>query len=103
MRAAVASAEGDTLDRAFAVSRAGSLIRDPDPRVREAAYAALVPTSSMPLEDSVHGLLIAGLRDPDFYVRATVTGALADRPSPNDLAAVLASYAQASRDSANDA
>jgi len=103
MRAAVASAEGDTLDRAFSVSRAGSLIRDPDPRVREAAYAALVPTSSMPLEDSVHGLLIAGLRDPDFYVRATVTGALADRPSPNDLAAVLASYAQASRDSANDA
>ena len=103
MRAAVAAAEGDTLDRAFAMSRAMPLTRDPDPRVREAAYAALLPPSSMPLEDSVHALLVAGLRDPDFYVRATVIGALADRPSSTDLGPVLASYAQAARDSANDA
>jgi cyclophilin family peptidyl-prolyl cis-trans isomerase/HEAT repeat protein len=103
MRAAVATAEGDTLDRAFAISRARPLIRDPDPRVREAAYAALVPPSSMRLEDSVHALLMGGLRDPDFYVRATILGALADRASANDLGAVLASYSMASRDSANDA
>ena len=57
----------------------------------------------MPVEDTVHALLINGLRDPDFYVRATVIGALADRPSPADLSAVLASYSQAGRDSANDA
>jgi cyclophilin family peptidyl-prolyl cis-trans isomerase len=57
----------------------------------------------MPLEDTVHALLINGLRDPDFYVRATVIGALADRPSVADLSAVLASYSQAGRDSANDA
>ena len=55
------------------------------------------------MEDSVHTLLVSGLRDPDFYVRATVIGALADRPSANDLAAVLSSYTQAARDSANDA
>ena len=103
MRAAVAAAEGDTVDRAFAMSRAIPLTRDPDPRVREAAYAALLPPSSMPLEDSVHALLVAGLRDPDFYVRATVIGALADRPSSADLGPLLASYALASRDSANDA
>ena len=103
MRAAVAAAEGDTLDRAFAMSRAIPLTRDPDPRVREAAYAALLPPSSMRLEDSVHALLVTGLRDPDFYVRATVIGALADRPSSTDLTPVLASYAQATRDSANDA
>lgn len=103
LRAAVAGAEGDSLDRTFAISRAAPLTRDPDPRVREAAYGALAPPASMPLEDSVHGLLISGLRDPDFYVRATVIGALADRLSSNDLPAVLASYSQAARDSANDA
>ncbi|HEY6088204.1 MAG TPA: peptidylprolyl isomerase [Gemmatimonadaceae bacterium] len=103
LRAAVASAAGDTLDRAFAMQRAAPLTHDPDPRVREAAYAALVPPPSMPLEDTVHALLIAGLRDPDFYVRATVIGVLADRPAAGDLPAVLASYGQAGRDSANDA
>jgi cyclophilin family peptidyl-prolyl cis-trans isomerase/HEAT repeat protein len=102
-RAAVASAAGDTLDREFAISRAAPLTRDADPRVREAAFAALAPTPSMPLEDSVHALLVNALRDPDFYVRATVIGALADRPSAADLAPVLASYSQATRDSANDA
>lgn len=103
MRAAVAGAEGDTLDRAFAMSRAEPLTRDPDPRVREAAYAALAPASSLALEDTVHALLVTGLRDPDFYVRATIIGALAERPSSADLAAVLDSYGQAARDSANDA
>jgi cyclophilin family peptidyl-prolyl cis-trans isomerase/HEAT repeat protein len=103
LRAAVASAAGDTIDRAFPISRAGPLLRDPDPRVREAAYAALAPPATMPLEDSVHTLLVRGLNDPDFYVRATVIGALADRPSSSDLAAVLTSYTQAGRDSANDA
>ena len=103
LRAAVASAAGDSLDRAFAISRASPLTRDPDPRVREAAYAALTPTTAMPLEDSVHSMLVNGLRDPDFYVRATVIGALADRPSAGDLSAVLASYTQAARDSAADA
>jgi len=102
-RAAVASASGDTLDRAFVMSRAAPLTRDPDPRVRVAAYAALAPTVSMPIEDTVHAILITGLRDPDFYVRATVIGALADRPSAADLSAVLTSYTQAGRDSANDA
>jgi cyclophilin family peptidyl-prolyl cis-trans isomerase/HEAT repeat protein len=102
-RAAVASAAGDTLDRAFAISRASPLTRDRDPRVRETAYGALAPPVTMALEDSVHALLVNGLRDPDFYVRATVIGALADRPSVVDLAPVLASYSQAGRDSANDA
>lgn len=102
-RAAVASASGDTLDRAFAMSRATALTRDHDPRVRVVAYAALVPPASIPLEDTVHALLVNGLRDPDFYVRATVIGALADRPSAADLSAVLASYNQAGPDSANDA
>ena len=103
LRAAVASATGDTLDRAFAISRAAPLVRDPDPRVREVAYAALTPSVGMPLEDSVHTLLLRGLGDSDFYVRATVIGALADRPSASDLSAVLASYRLAARDSANDA
>lgn len=103
LRAAVASADGDTLDRAFAFSRAAPLIRDADPRVREAAYAALSPSAGMPLEDTVHTLLLEGLHDPDFYVRATVIGSLAERPSARDLGEVLTSYAFAGKDSANDA
>jgi cyclophilin family peptidyl-prolyl cis-trans isomerase/HEAT repeat protein len=103
LRAAVASAEGDTLDRAFVMSKTVPLTRDLDPRVREAAYAALAPPASMPLEDALHVLLINGLRDPDFFVRASVIGALAERPSAADLSAVLTSYSQAGRDSANDA
>ncbi len=102
-RAAVAGAAGDTLDRAFAISRALPLSRDRDPRVRQVAYAALAPPPSMVLEDSVHTVLMRGLSDPDFYVRATVIGALADRPSAADLDPVLASYTRAARDSANDA
>jgi cyclophilin family peptidyl-prolyl cis-trans isomerase/HEAT repeat protein len=103
LRAAVASAAGDSLDRAFVMSRAVPLTRDTDPRVREAAYAALTPPASMPLEDSLHALLISGLRDPDFFVRASVIGALAERPSAADLSPVLTSYSLAGRDSANDA
>ena len=57
----------------------------------------------MPLEDSVHRFLLTGLRDSDFYVRATVLGALADRPAISDLSQVLASYVLARTDSANDA
>jgi cyclophilin family peptidyl-prolyl cis-trans isomerase/HEAT repeat protein len=103
MRAAVASAAGDTLDRAFAFARTVPLTQDADARVRESAYAALTPSAGLPLEDTVHALLINGLRDPDFYVRATVIGALADRPSAADLSAILTSYNLATRDSANDA
>ena len=102
-RAAVAAAAGDSLDRAFALSRAAPLTSDLDARVRAAAFAAIGPPASMPLEDTVHALLINGLRDPDFYVRAIVIGILAERPSPADLSAVLTSYSQAGRDSANDA
>ncbi|HJP85826.1 MAG TPA: peptidylprolyl isomerase [Gemmatimonadaceae bacterium] len=103
LRAAVANAAGDSLDRAFALSRTIPLLADADPRVRESAYAAIAPPASMPLEDSVHVMLIHGLQDPDFYVRATVIGALTDRPSAKDLRAVMASYRTAARDSANDA
>ena len=103
LRAAVAAAAGDSLDRAFAFSRNFPLIGDTDPRVRESAYAAIAPSAGMPLEDTVHALLLGGLRDPDFYVRATVIGALADRPSAADLHFVLQSYDRAARDSANDA
>ena len=103
LRAAVANAAGDTLDRIFALSRTVPLLSDPDPRVREAAYGAIAPPASMPLEDSVHTVLVRGLEDPDFYVRATVIAALTDRPATSDLRAVMKSYHLAARDSANDA
>jgi cyclophilin family peptidyl-prolyl cis-trans isomerase/HEAT repeat protein len=103
LRGAVAAAEGDSLDRSFALARTLPLINDPDPRVREAAYGAIAPPASMMLEDSVHVVLIRGLQDPDFYVRATALAALTERPSARDLPAVIESYRFAARDSANDA
>jgi cyclophilin family peptidyl-prolyl cis-trans isomerase/HEAT repeat protein len=103
LRAAVANAGGDTLDRAFAISRNLPLLKDPDARVREAAYGAILPPASIALEDSVHAALVAGLRDSDFYVRATILSSLGERPSSADLDAVLASYSLARGDSANDA
>jgi len=103
LRAAVASASGDSTDRAFALSRAMPLIRDTDPRVRAAAYGAIVPPAPLPLEDSVHSALIRGLSDPDAFVRASVIGQLGKKPSPGDLAAILSSYRASAGDSANDA
>jgi cyclophilin family peptidyl-prolyl cis-trans isomerase len=57
----------------------------------------------MPLEDSVHAVVVQGLGDPDSYVRATAIFVLARRPSVSDLPAVLESYSRAARDSANNA
>jgi cyclophilin family peptidyl-prolyl cis-trans isomerase len=57
----------------------------------------------MALEDTVHKILLRGLQDSDFYVRATAIGALTERPSVEDLRAVMASYSMAKNDSANDA
>lgn len=103
LRAAVAAAAGDSLDRPFALSRTIPLLADRDPRVREAAYAAIAPAASLPLEDTVRSILLRGLEDPDFYVRATAIGVLTERAAIADLPYVLASYRRASRDSANDA
>lgn len=103
LRAAVASANGDSADRAFAIARAMPLVSDPDPRVRAAAYGAIAPPSSMPIEPEVHSALIRGLSDPDLFVRATVIGILADKPSVADLPSVVASYKSSARDSSNDA
>lgn len=103
LRAAVANASGDSADRTFAIARAMPLTRDGDPRVRAAAYGAIAPPASMPMEAEVHSALIAGLSDPDAFVRANVIGVLADKPLVADFPAVLASYRMSAADSANDA
>lgn len=103
LRAAVASAAGDSLDRTFAVGRAMSLTRDADPRVREAAYSAIAPPASIMMEAEVHSALISGLIDPDLFVRASVIGILADRASTADFPAVLSSYRGSTADSSDDA
>ncbi|MDQ6718748.1 MAG: peptidylprolyl isomerase, partial [Gemmatimonadota bacterium] len=103
LRAAVANASGDSTDRAFAIARAMPLTRDGDPRVRAAAYGAIAPPTSMPMEAQVHSALINGLSDSDPFVRANVIGVLADKPLVSDFPAVLASYRVSTVDSANDA
>ena len=103
LRAAVASASGDSMDRAFAISRGMPLIHDSDPRVRAAAYGAIAPPSSMAMEPEVHAALIKGLTDPDLFVRANVIGILADKPAESDLTPIFASYGVSAADSSNDA
>jgi cyclophilin family peptidyl-prolyl cis-trans isomerase len=103
LRAAVASANGDSLDRAFAIGRAMTLTRDSDPRVRAAAYGAIAAPASLPVEPGVQSALMDGLSDPDLFVRANVIGILADRPTSADLPTVLASYRRFAADSSNDA
>ncbi len=103
LRAAVANASGDTADRAFAIARAIPLTRDGDPRVRAAAYGAIAPPTSMPMEEQVHAALIKGLSDPDLFVRANVIGVLADKPLTPDFPAILAAYRASAADSSNDA
>jgi len=102
-RAAVASASGDTLDRAFALSRGMPLVRDKDARVRATALFAIVPAQSIRMEDSVRAALLAALRDPDPFVRAAAIGLLGNKPSVADLPAVLESYRLAAGDTDNDA
>lgn len=102
VRAAAVTALDASKNRQFALASAMPMLRDPDARVRAAAYGALTGADTAQLSPGVHGALVAGLTDSDFMVRATALGTLA-RHARGDVPAVLASYEQAGRDSSNDA
>jgi cyclophilin family peptidyl-prolyl cis-trans isomerase/HEAT repeat protein len=97
--AAAHATVGMPLDRVIALAL--PLTRDPDGRVRSAAYEAFADSAESPAR---RAYLRAGLRDADVAVRATVIDAL-DRAgaSGGDVPAVAASYSLARSDSIVDA
>jgi cyclophilin family peptidyl-prolyl cis-trans isomerase/HEAT repeat protein len=104
LRAAVADAGGaaPTILRLREVSL--PLARDPDPRVRSAAFAAMAPhadtADSHPWRRE---FMEYGLTDDDFFVRAIAIGSLVGHATAAEVPLVLASYRRAESDTTTDA
>jgi cyclophilin family peptidyl-prolyl cis-trans isomerase len=104
LRAALADAAALAPSPARGVALATPLLADSDPRVRQSAVAAVAAfLDSAGAPAARRQTVLAALRDPDFFVRATAILALADSARASEIPAVLASYALAARDSGNDA
>jgi cyclophilin family peptidyl-prolyl cis-trans isomerase/HEAT repeat protein len=87
-----------------AVDRLERYVRDPDGRVRAAAFEALaVIADSAGVAARVRPRLRTALEDTDFVVRSTALAALAKGASADDLAAAITSYERARRDADMDA
>lgn len=104
MRAALADAAALAPNVTRGAQLALPLLGDADPRVRQSAYAAIAAfLDSIPDRQARRETVLGGLRDPDFFVRATALLALADSARASEVPAVLESYALAARDPGNDA
>ena len=104
LRASVAEAGGasTTILRLREVSLPMS--RDPDPRVRAAAYAAMAPhADSADDHPWRREFMEYGLTDDDVIVRATAIGSLEGHATAAEVPLVLASYRRAETDTLNDA
>ncbi|MDQ6887858.1 MAG: peptidylprolyl isomerase [Gemmatimonadota bacterium] len=79
-------------------------VRDPDPRVRVAAYEALAPLADSAGYPAMRAVLLrAAVTDSDFYVRATAIAALEHLASVRDVPRIVQAYSIAQRDSLPDA
>ncbi|MFN2398104.1 MAG: peptidylprolyl isomerase [Gemmatimonadaceae bacterium] len=104
LRASVADAAGAAVTQGFATSLAELLARDPDGRVRAAAYAALAPhPDSMDAHRQRRAGMLHALGDTDVYVRATALQALSAGADASEATQVLSSYRRAAADSLADA
>lgn len=103
LRAALADAAALAPHPATGSAIATPLLSDPDPRVRQSAVAAVAAYLDSAGGTARRPVVLAALRDADFFVRATALLALADSARASEIPAVLASYALAARDSGNDA
>jgi cyclophilin family peptidyl-prolyl cis-trans isomerase/HEAT repeat protein len=82
------------------------LLRDPDPRVRSAAYgvvAAWADSSVAASKSYGRAALASALSDPDLFVRATILNALRPRARAPDGALALDVWRKAANDPENDA
>jgi cyclophilin family peptidyl-prolyl cis-trans isomerase/HEAT repeat protein len=102
-RAAALNAAGSDTVKTHVAEAATALLKDPDGRVRAAAYGFLGGNDTTALPPAVHDAMMAGLRDEDFYARATVMGVLANHAAAADAPSVLASYNKSLNDAGNDA
>jgi len=103
-RAAVADAGGaaKNIQRMREVSL--PLARDPDPRVRFAAYSAIAPYADSAKDHSWRReFLYLPLTDWDVAVRALAIGALTDSATAAEVPLVLKGYARSAGDSLNEA
>jgi cyclophilin family peptidyl-prolyl cis-trans isomerase/HEAT repeat protein len=104
LRAAVAEAGGSstTILRLREVSLPAT--RDPDPRVRAVAFAAMAPHADTANEHPWRREFMEyGLTDADVIVRATAIGSLEGHASAAEVPLVLASYRRSEADTLNDA
>ncbi len=104
LRAAVADAGGaaPSILRLREISL--PLARDPDPRVRSAAYGAMAPHADTADDHPWRREFMEyGLADEDFFVRAIAIGSLEGHATAAEVPLVLASYRRAEADSATDA
>jgi len=103
-RAAVANAGADapSIERMREVSLPAT--RDPDPRVREAGFAALAPHADTAEEHPWRRqYMYFGLTDRDVYVRALAIDALTPHASAAELSRVWSSWQRAHADTVDDA
>jgi len=101
--AAQASAAGSIAD---VDAIAAPLLRNPDARVRNAAYAAALSWSDSSASTGkpyARVALVQALADDDLFVRATILDALRARASVSDASVALRAWRAASRDPENDA
>ena len=104
LRAAVADAGGSatTILRLREVSLPAT--RDPDPRVRAVAFAAMAPHADTADEHPWRREFMEyGLTDADVIVRATAIGSLEGHASAAEVPLVLESYRRSEADTLNDA
>ena len=104
LRAAVAEAGGasTTILRLREVSLPAS--RDPDPRVRAVAYAAMAPHADTANEHPWRREFMEyGLTDADVIVRATAIGSLEGHATAAEVPFVLECYRRSEADTLNDA
>lgn len=104
LRAAVADAgaAAPTILRLREISL--PLARDPDPRVRSAAYGAMAPHADTAAEHPWRReFMDYGLKDDDFFVRAIAIGSLEGHAGADEVPLVLASYRRAATDTNTDA
>lgn len=102
-RAAALNAAGSFTDNARIAEAARAMLRDPDGRVRAAAYGLINGNDTAAPPAAVRAVLTEGLKDGDFYARATALGGLGSHARAADVPAVIASYTKSLADSGNDA
>jgi len=102
-RSAALAAIGGSSNTQLVSQTGNDHLRDPDPRVRSAAYGLVTGNDTTAPRAAVRDVLLRGLADPDFTVRESVLGTLARHARAADVPVVLDAYVRSQSDTVNDA